>query len=118
MIVEKPWGHYEDIYRVGDVVFKRLIIKPGQSISYQTHSKRGEFWFVASGRGQLKFSFDVSPKEVYSVITLEPGQTMDIQKSMAHQATCLGDISLVIYEMQYGECEESDITRIDDPYKR
>ena len=44
--VDKPWGHYADIFRSDEVVFKKIVISPGEEISYQRHQKRGEFWYI------------------------------------------------------------------------
>jgi len=117
-IVIKPWGSYEDHYRRDDVVFKVLEISPGQAISYQTHKDRSEFWFIQSGKGLFKFSPDLSPMTNYSVAEVEAGRSIEINAGMAHQITNIGDSPLIIYEMQFGKCDEKDITRLDDPYKR
>ncbi len=42
--VDKPWGYYIDYYRDGAVVFKKIVIFPGQAISYQVHQQRSEVW--------------------------------------------------------------------------
>jgi len=118
MIVTKPWGFYEDYYRDGEVVFKRIEINPGHAISYQVHKDRSEFWFIKAGRGQFKFSPDASPKENFSVAVVEEGRSIEINAGIAHQISNIGEVPLIIYEMQFGKCEETDITRIDDPYKR
>ena len=116
--ITKPWGSYEDFYRDYQVVMKRIIIAQGQSISYQVHSKRSEFWYIAAGKGQFKFGPESAPLENYSVSTVIKGQTVEIAAGMAHQIKNIGNDSLIIFEMQYGECSEEDITRLDDPYKR
>ena len=118
MIINKPWGCYEDYFRDDAVVFKRIEINPGHAISYQTHASRGEFWFIQSGKGIFKFSPGLSPLTNFSVAEVEAGRTIEIPQDMAHQISCIGENPLIIFEMQFGKCSEDDITRLEDPYKR
>ena len=109
--VEKPWGFYEDIFRSDEVVFKRIVINPGEEISYQRHSERNEFWYVVEGTGRFRWN-NVDKWKV------RPGFTVEIRKNDAHQIINTGDADLVIYEMQYGKCKEDDIIRMEDKYER
>ena len=52
----KPWGGYTDIFRSDEVVFKKIVISPGEEISYQQHEKRSEFWYVAEGQGLFRWN--------------------------------------------------------------
>ena len=119
-LVNKPWGSYEDFYRTDECVFKKLVLKPGHSISYQRHEKRGEIWYVTSGEGVIKTSVSDQPLLTFSQAVLSPGETVEIFPGVWHQLinpeSNVED--LVIYEMQYGTCFEDDIERIDDPYNR
>lgn len=118
-IIEKPWGYYEDYFRGENVVFKKIVIKPGHKISYQIHQNREELWFIQSGTGLLKFSLDANPMVNYTVKEMVPGENIQIPIGVAHQLICHGEEDLVVFEMQFGsECSEKDIERIEDPYKR
>lgn len=118
-IIEKPWGYYEDYFRGENVVFKKIVIKPGHKISYQIHQHREELWFIQSGMGLLKFSLDANPMVNYTVKEMAPGENIQIPIGVAHQLICHGEEDLVVFEMQFGpECSENDIERIEDPYKR
>ena len=51
----KPWGYYVDIHRADDVVFKQIVVHPGEELSYQSHEKRNEFWFIKTGVGVFTY---------------------------------------------------------------
>lgn len=108
--INKPWGHYTDYYRSKDIVCKQIVIEPGQSISYQYHSKRSEFWYIKSGQGL----FVINGRGC----TVHSGFTFVVECGMKHRIKNTGTEDLVIYEMQYGECSEDDIVRIEDQYGR
>ena len=110
MEVDKPWGRYIDIYREDQVVFKKLGGSPGAMTSYQTHAKRGEFWYAVKGEGVMKYNS--------TNWKVQPGFCVEIKKGTAHQITNNSSDDLVIYEMQYGYCMEEDIERIEDKYER
>jgi len=108
--VEKPWGCYTDYYRTDSVVFKRIIVNPGEELSYQQHHKREEFWYVKSGNGTLRLNS--------SKWSVSPGMYFHIKKNEAHQLINNGDEKIIIFEMQFGVCLEEDITRLEDKYGR
>ena len=109
--VDKPWGHYTDIFRSDEVVFKNITVRPGEEISYQRHHKRSEFWYVLKGTGLFRWN-NVKGWKV------RPGFTIEIKKNDSHQIINTGEEDMVIYEMQFGQCMEDDITRIEDKYER
>ena len=112
--VSKPWGHYVDIYRPDDkkVVFKKIVVDPGEQLSMQFHTKRTEFWYVTSGKG---FVATDSPKS--SLYVME-GDYIVIKPLERHMVQNTGEEPLEIFEMQTGICEEDDIVRLSDKYGR
>jgi len=108
--VVKPWGYYEDLFRMKEVVFKRIVVNPSSQLSLQTHSNRGEFWFVTSGTGFMVYN-DLRKN-------LKPGDSIEIPIGFVHCLVNNGNEDLVVYEMQYGICSEDDIVRLDDKYDR
>ena len=109
--VKKPWGEYIDYLRNDRVVFKKITIRSGEEISYQIHHKRSEFWYVVEGTGIMRWNNLDNWK-------VRPGFTVEIRKNDAHQIINTGDVDLVIYEMQFGQCSEDDIVRLEDKYDR
>lgn len=106
----KPWGYYVDIHRADDVVFKQIVVHAGEELSYQSHEKRDEFWFVKSGVGLL--TMDSIEIEVSA------GQSFPIYRKNKHMIKNIAERDLEIYEMQCGVCDENDIVRYSDKYGR
>ena len=108
--VEKPWGCYTDYYRTDSVVFKRLVVNPGEELSFQLHNKRDEFWYIKSGKGTLKLN--------NSSWRAKPGMHFHIKQNESHQLINAGDEKIIVFEMQFGTCLEEDIVRLEDKYGR
>lgn len=118
--VQKPWGEYQDIYRTENVVFKKIIIRPNEAISYQVHQKRTECWYVHKGQGIVKTSDVAEPNQMknYRIQSIEKFSFILVPPGMPHQIENNGEEDLIIYEMQCGECNEEDIVRLEDRYGR
>lgn len=110
VVVDKPWGQYTDIYRSPSAVFKKIEVSSGEEISYQYHLGRGEFWYILSGHGVL--TIDGTPFDVTA------GESFQIDAGLPHQIKNTGDITITIFEMQFGDCQEEDIVRLNDKYDR
>lgn len=107
---EKPWGYYKDIFRTDNVVFKIIVVEPDEELSYQSHNKRAEFWFISEGAGLL--TIEGIETEVNT------GDNITIEKKLKHKIKNTGIDNLCIYEMQCGVCDENDIVRYEDKYGR
>ena len=107
---EKPWGYYKDIFRTHNVVFKIIVVEPDEELSYQSHNKRAEFWFISEGTGLL--TIEGIETEVNT------GDNITIEKKLKHKIKNTGIDNLCIYEMQCGICDENDIVRYEDKYGR
>jgi len=110
VVVNKPWGHYVDIHRSKEVVFKQIVVNSGEELSLQSHSLRDEFWFISSGVGVLTIGsqdYHVKSGDIYS-----------IYKGVKHKIKNDGPKELVVFETQTGICDEEDIVRYDDKYGR
>ena len=46
---ERPWGNYTVLSDEDDHKVKRIVVHPGKRLSYQTHARRAEHWYVVSG---------------------------------------------------------------------
>ena len=108
--IEKPWGYYKDIFRTDNVVFKIIVVEPDEELSYQSHNKRAEFWFISEGAGLL--TIEGIETEVNT------GNNITIEKKLKHKIKNTGIDNLCIYEMQCGVCDENDIVRYEDKYGR
>ena len=110
VVVEKPWGSYEDIFRSDEVVFKKITVVPGEEISLQRHNERSEFWYCVSGHGLMEYGNDT--------FEVSNGFNIRIPANVKHQLINNWHVDLVVYETQYGLCSEEDIVRLSDKYKR
>jgi mannose-6-phosphate isomerase-like protein (cupin superfamily) len=113
--VDKPWGYYEDYYRSDELVFKRLVIKPGERTSQQKHRLRSEVWYVKEGSGS---AYKVSANHEAKITEISAGDTYKVGVNEEHQLVNNSDQDLVVLEIQMGQCSEDDIVRILDPYNR
>ena len=107
----RPWGEFHILNEQNDFKIKKIIIKPGQRLSYQYHNKRTELWLVT--RGLLKVIID--DKE-YS---LSNNEYIQIPQGAKHRAQNLSDNDVHFIEIQTGSYfGEDDIVRIEDDYNR
>ena len=51
--VHRPWGWYDSIDHGGRFQVKRIMVKPGASLSLQMHHHRAEHWIVVSGTAEV-----------------------------------------------------------------
>lgn len=108
---ERPWGMYEVLAEDGGYKVKRIVVKPGQRLSLQSHERRSEHWVVVAGTARVT----VGEKE----ITLRADQYVAIPTRTIHRIANPGDEPLVFIEVQSGDyLGEDDITRYEDDYNR
>jgi len=109
--VYRPWGSYESLAFGMGFQVKRIIVKPGASLSLQLHHHRSEHWIVVQGNALV-----VNGDEE---INLQENQSTYIPAETRHRLENKGDEELVLIEVQCGEyLGEDDIVRFDDIYGR
>lgn len=107
----RPWGSFLVLDDQGRYKVKRLVVDPGQRLSYQKHAHRAEHWVVVEG---------------FALVTLDgvaheltAGESIDIPLGAAHRVENPGDATLVFVEVQTGDYfGEDDIVRLNDDYGR
>ena len=110
-LVARPWGSYETVEAGEGFQVKRLIVKPGATISLQRHRHRAEHWVVV--RGQAEITRDGE------VFTLEVNQSTYIPPGGVHRMKNPGQEELHVIEVQTGDyLGEDDIERLEDLYGR
>lgn len=109
--VARPWGVYDSL-DVGDrFQVKRIVVKPGASLSLQKHHHRAEHWIVVSGTAEVTNG--------ESVTLLTENQSTYIPVGQAHRLANPGKVPLEIIEVQSGSyLGEDDIVRLEDSYGR
>jgi mannose-6-phosphate isomerase-like protein (cupin superfamily) len=108
---ERPWGSFTILDDQDTHKAKRLVVKPGQRLSYQLHHKRAEHWVVVAGTATVTLD-DV-------VHEVPAGQALEIPLGAKHRVENKGTDDLVFVEVQTGTYfGEDDIERFDDDYGR
>ncbi|HCK82791.1 MAG TPA: mannose-1-phosphate guanylyltransferase/mannose-6-phosphate isomerase [Candidatus Competibacter sp.] len=109
--VYRPWGCYDSVDFDRRFQVKRIMVKPGASISSQMHHHRAEHWVVVSGTARVNRG-DES-------FLLTENQSTYIPVGVSHRLTNPGKIALEIIEVQSGSyLGEDDIVRFEDIYGR
>ena len=109
--VHRPWGWYDTIDHGPRDQVKRIMVKPGASLSLQMHHHRAEHWIVVTGTAEVT----VGAK----VILLSENQSTYIPLGETHRLRNPGKMPLEIIEVQSGSyLGEDDIVRFEDTYGR
>lgn len=109
--VHRPWGWYDSIDAGPRFQVKRIMVKPGASLSLQKHHHRAEHWIVVSGTAEVTNGDQV--------MLLTENQSTYIPLGQVHRLANPGKVPLEIIEVQSGSyLGEDDIVRYDDTYGR
>ena len=109
--VHRPWGWYDSIDQGPRHQVKRIMVKPGASLSLQMHHHRAEHWIVVSGTAEVTNGD--------KVLMLTENQSTYIPLGQTHRLANPGKVPLEIIEVQSGSyLGEDDIVRFEDTYGR
>ena len=109
--VHRPWGWYDSIDSGTRFQVKRIMVKPGATLSLQMHHHRAEHWIVVSGTAEVTNGDQV--------ILLTENQSTYIPLGTTHRLANPGKVPLEIIEVQSGSyLGEDDIVRFEDTYGR
>jgi len=109
--VHRPWGWYDGVDSGPRHQVKRILVKPGASLSLQMHHHRAEHWIVVSGTAEVTV--------VDKVVLLTENQSVYIPLGATHRLRNPGKVPLEIIEVQSGSyLGEDDIVRFEDTYGR
>jgi mannose-1-phosphate guanylyltransferase/mannose-6-phosphate isomerase len=109
--VHRPWGWYDSIDMGERFQVKRILVKPGASLSLQMHHHRAEHWIVVSGTAEVTNGDQVT--------LLTENQSTYIPLGQVHRLANPGKVPLEIIEVQSGSyLGEDDIVRFEDTYGR
>lgn len=109
--VHRPWGTYTVLEEGSRFKIKRIVVRPGASLSLQLHHHRSEHWIVVSGMARVVNGSD----EMF----VNTNESTYIPAGHKHRLENPGMIDLVMIEVQSGEyLGEDDIVRLQDNYGR
>ncbi|WP_027485755.1 mannose-1-phosphate guanylyltransferase/mannose-6-phosphate isomerase [Rhodanobacter sp. OR87] len=110
-VVYRPWGSYDSLEEGERFQVKRIVVKPGASLSLQKHHHRAEHWIVVSGTAEVTCDD--------KVFLLGENQSTYIPLGSKHRLRNPGKVALELIEVQSGSyLGEDDIVRYDDVYGR
>lgn len=109
--VYRPWGWYDSIDCGARFQVKRIVVKPGASLSMQMHHHRAEHWIVVTGTARVTRGDEV--------LLVSENQSTYIPLGTKHQLENPGKVPLEMIEVQSGTyLGEDDIVRFHDTYGR
>ncbi len=109
--VFRPWGWYDGIDAGERFQVKRIVVKPGSSLSLQMHHHRAEHWIVVSGTARVTRGDET--------FLLSENQSTFIPLGIRHRLENPGRVALEMIEVQSGSyLGEDDIVRLEDDYGR
>ncbi|WP_104726040.1 sugar phosphate nucleotidyltransferase [Helicobacter felis] len=106
----RPWGSFEVLLDYPAFKVKLLEITPHKRLSLQRHKHRSEHWVVVEGVASV-----VIEERNLKVHTNE---SVFIKQGQIHRLGNDTNQPLKILEVQCGLCDEADIERLQDDYKR
>jgi mannose-1-phosphate guanylyltransferase / mannose-6-phosphate isomerase len=108
----RPWGSFEVLETRSTHQMKRLLVLPGQQLSYQSHRFRAEHWVVVEGTAAVCLNDVWLKVDAQESIFIPKGAKHRLRNPSADQV-------LQVIEVQVGDSfEESDIIRFEDDYAR
>ncbi len=109
--VHRPWGTYDGIEKGERFQVKRIVVRPGATLSLQMHHHRAEHWIVVRGTARV-----TRGEETF---LLTENQSTFIPTGTRHRLENPGKLPLEIIEVQSGAyLGEDDIVRFEDAYGR
>jgi mannose-6-phosphate isomerase-like protein (cupin superfamily) len=107
----RPWGNYTVLDEGDSYKVKRIVVDPGERLSYQRHAHRDEHWVAVSGEGVVTLDDQR--------VALTVASPVDVPRDMPHRVSNDGSEPLVFIEVQRGAyLGEDDIVRLEDDYGR
>jgi mannose-1-phosphate guanylyltransferase/mannose-6-phosphate isomerase len=109
--VQRPWGSYDGVDAGERFQVKRIVVKPGASLSLQMHHHRAEHWVVVRGTAKVTRGDEV--------LLVAENESTFIPLGMKHRLENPGKVPLEMIEVQSGAyLGEDDIVRYEDHYGR
>ena len=107
----RPWGSFTLLEEGKRYKIKKIVVKPGERLSYQLHYHRSEHWIVVEGTAKVR----IGDEEFF----VHENESVFVPKTTPHYLENPGKVPLVLIEVQVGEyLGEDDIVRFEDKYGR
>jgi mannose-1-phosphate guanylyltransferase/mannose-6-phosphate isomerase len=107
----RPWGWFESLALGDKFQVKRIFVKPGESLSLQSHKFRSEHWIVVEGNAKVTIDSDIK--------LVSEGQSVYVPLGAKHRLENVDKKPMMLIEVQIGSyLGEDDIVRYEDIYNR
>lgn len=108
---QRPWGWFESLAMGDRFQVKRIVVKPGQALSLQSHNHRAEHWIVVAGTAKVTIGDEVR--------LVTENQSVYVPLGTVHRLENPGKLAVELIEVQTGAyLGEDDIIRYVDNYAR
>ena len=109
--VFRPWGWYDAVDAGIRFQVKRIVVKPGGTLSLQMHHHRAEHWIVVTGTAKVTRGAET--------FLVSENESTFIPLGTTHRLENPGRVALEMIEVQSGSyLGEDDIVRFEDVYGR
>jgi mannose-1-phosphate guanylyltransferase/mannose-6-phosphate isomerase len=107
----RPWGWYETLCFDTRFQVKRIMVKPGGTLSLQSHHHRSEHWIVVAGTAEVTIGDDTR--------LVTENESVYVPLGTVHRLANPGELPIFLIEVQTGNYfGEDDIIRYEDVYNR
>jgi mannose-1-phosphate guanylyltransferase/mannose-6-phosphate isomerase len=107
----RPWGWFESLVIGDQFQVKRIYVKPGCSLSLQSHKFRSEHWIVVDGVAKVTIDNEIK--------SVSRGHSVYVPLGAIHRMANMEKEPMVLIEVQIGSyLGEDDIIRYEDEYNR
>lgn len=110
-VVAKPWGEERVFAETSRYAGKLIVVRAGESLSYQYHVRKEETIHVLSGT----LCLDVELDGVRQTLELEPGETFHVVPGTRHRMFAQHEDCMIV-EVSTADLE--DVVRLEDRYGR
>jgi mannose-6-phosphate isomerase len=110
-VVPKPWGEERIFAETGRYAGKLILIRSGESLSYQYHLRKEETIHVLEGTLGLEVERDGEKAD----LRLAPGESFHVSPGTRHRMYAEGADCLLV---EVSTPELDDVVRISDRYGR
>ena len=107
----RPWGWFESLISGNGFQVKQIYVKPGASLSLQSHKHRSEHWIIVEGVAKVTIDQEVK--------LVNQGHSVYVPLGAIHRVENLEKTPMILIEVQIGSyLGEDDIVRYEDKYNR
>ncbi|HAL83965.1 MAG TPA: mannose-6-phosphate isomerase [Mucilaginibacter sp.] len=108
--IKRPWGSFKQFAFNEDCTVSLMTVIPGQRLSLQSHTGRGELWIVIDDHALIQVG-----EKVHEYMS---GDEIWIPANEKHRLTCVSAQPVRVLEVAFGNWQQEDITRYSDDYNR